>query len=138
MKVQHAGRALTRPCQALLLQAGLPQVAVAVPLGAVSLDQSSDQAGHAARLDDLIADYARAPIGRMGTQAVEPQAPLGSGHEEGAGLVEARQAFEIEVAAIHDIEGAGFDDELIEDIDVVELAIADMQEGWDVGTALRA
>ncbi len=42
------------------------------------------------------------------------------------------QALEIAIVATDDIEGASLGNELIEDVDVVELAVADMQESRDI------
>ena len=40
--------------------------------------------------------------------------------------------FEIEIAAIHDIKGAGFGPELIQNIDVMHFAVADEDKGGNV------
>ncbi len=47
-------------------------------------------------------------------------------------MIEACQTLEVEIAAIHHIEGTGLGNELIEDVDVVEFAIRDMQESRDI------
>ena len=62
---------------------------------------------------------------------------LGAGDEEAAGIVKAGQALEVDVAAIHDVEGAGLGHQLIEDIDVVQLAVADEDERRDVATQIE-
>jgi len=38
------------------------------------------------------------------------------------------QTSEVQIATIHDIEGAGFDNQLVEDSDIVELAVGDSDE----------
>jgi len=50
---------------------------------------------------------------------------LGAGHEEGADQMPAIESLEIDLAAIHDVEGACLGDQLIEDVDVVHLAVAE-------------
>ena len=50
---------------------------------------------------------------------------LGAGDEESAALMEAMPPGEVEVAAIHDIERAGFPDQLVENVDVVDTARRD-------------
>ena len=47
------------------------------------------------------------------------------------------QAFEVEKAQIHDVERAGLGQQLIEDVDLVHLAAADVDEGWDVAAQIE-
>ena len=58
--------------------------------------------------------------------------PLGAGENETRRLMQSVQALEVDVAAVHDVESAGFRNHLIEDVDVVELAIADKDETGDI------
>ena len=53
---------------------------------------------------------------------------FGPGDEEGLGGFEAMQASEVEIAAIHQVDGAGFDRELIEHGDVVRFALRNVDE----------
>ena len=46
-------------------------------------------------------------------------------------------ASEIGEAPIHDVEAAGFGDQEIEHIDLVHLAIRDVNEGWDVAAQVE-
>jgi len=81
--------------------------------------------GHA----DLIAEDGRvAAIDRLRVAALEAQALLGADKEVAAGLVKGVQPCEIQVAAVRQIEGAGFRREGIEDADLVRLAVADVNE----------
>ena len=57
---------------------------------------------------------------------------FGTGDKESTTLVEAMPAGEIEVAAIHDVERAGFPDELVEDVDVMHTASGDNDDGGKV------
>ena len=41
------------------------------------------------------------------------------------------QALEVHVAAVHDVEGTGFECQHVEHVDVVQFAVADVDEGWD-------
>ncbi len=79
--------------------------------------------------DQLIADQSGAAIHGLGEQALELGVRLGARHKEGASLVERIEPLEVEVAAIHHVEGAGLGCEQIEHVHVVELAVADMHEG---------
>jgi hypothetical protein len=60
-----------------------------------------------------------------------------SGDEEASGIIEVRQALEVEIAAIHDIECAGFRNELIQNIDVMHLAVADEDERRDAAAQIK-
>lgn len=51
--------------------------------------------------------------------------------EEGRLQLKAVRPLEVDVAAIHHIERAGFDGDLVEDVDVVYLAVGDADKGWD-------
>src|ERR1035437_9266095 len=57
---------------------------------------------------------------------------LGAGDEESAALMEPMPAGEVEVAAIHDVERAGFPDQLVEDVDIVDTACRDNDDGGKV------
>ena len=67
--------------------------------------------------DGLIADQTGGAIDRTGIAPLCFQVGLGAGDEEGTGVFEARQPLEIHVTAVHDIEGAGFRQQLVENID---------------------
>ncbi len=60
------------------------------------------------RLKSLVGNDAGRPIGRRGVDAVGIQIRLGAGNEEGASLMQDIKAHEVDVAAIHDIDGARF------------------------------
>jgi hypothetical protein len=46
--------------------------------------------------------------------------------------VEREKLFEIDIVAIHDIEGSGLWQQEIEDVDIVQLAVGDMDKSWDI------
>src|SRR5664279_6603921 len=62
---------------------------------------------------------------------------FGARHKEAAGLVQAMQPFEVDVASVHDVEGARLGHQQVEDIDVVKLAIADVQKRGDVAAKVQ-
>jgi hypothetical protein len=74
--------------------------------------------------DRLIADQAGGSIHGMGVAALDLEVGLAAGYEEAARLVHPMESLEIEIAPIHDIERTGLGQQLIEDIDLVHLAIA--------------
>jgi hypothetical protein len=51
--------------------------------------------------------------------------------------VKALQALEVEEAAIHHVERARLGQQLIEDVDLVHLAVADMHESRDVAAQVE-
>ena len=73
--------------------------------------------------DGLVATQAGGFIDRSGITAAVANIGFVSDHEEGGGQGEGEQALEVEVGAVHDVEGAGLGDEQVEDVDVVEFAV---------------
>ncbi len=79
----------------------------------------------------LIADDAAAPVhlGRVNPPGVH--IAFGSGDKESAGLMHLEQASKVQVTPIHDVERAGLQNQDVQHIDFVHLAVADVDEGWD-------
>src|SRR6516225_9871722 len=87
--------------------------------------------------DGLIADQTGGAMDRTGIAPLCFKVGLGAGDEEGAAVFEPRQPLEIDVTAVHDIEGAGFQQQLVENIDVMHLAVADEDEGGDIAAQIE-
>ncbi len=87
--------------------------------------------------DGLIADQSGAAVDRMRVTPLDLEIRLAAGYEEAAGLVKAIQALEAEKAPIHDVERAGLGQQLIEDVDLMHLAVADVDEGRDVAAQVE-
>jgi len=51
--------------------------------------------------------------------------------------VEHIQASKIEIAPVHDVDGARFGDEMVEYVEVVQLALGDLDEGGDVAAQIQ-
>jgi hypothetical protein len=66
--------------------------------------------------DGLIVDQTGGAIDRTGIAPLGFQVELGAGDEDGASVFEPRQRLEIDVTAIHDIEGARVWQQLVENI----------------------
>ncbi len=81
--------------------------------------------------DGLVADQSGVAIHRRRVQASCIEIALGASDEEAARLIQRVEPLEVEVAPIHDVEGARLDDEQVQDIDIVQLAIGDVNEGGD-------
>jgi hypothetical protein len=73
----------------------------------------------------------------MGVAALVHGIALGSDDEKCSGLIHTEKPSKIQVATIHDIEGTRLWYQDIEYIDIVELAIRDMNEGWNVATQIE-
>ena len=78
--------------------------------------------------DGLVTGKAGGVIDGVGIQAAIAPVGLGADDEEGGGLVEGVEAVEVEVAAVHDVEGTGFGQEQVKDLDIVQFAIGDVDK----------
>ena len=78
--------------------------------------------------DGLVTRKAGGFIDGVGIQAAIAPVGLGPDDEECGGLVEGVEAVEVEVAAVHDIEGAGFGQEQVKDLDIVQFPIGDVDK----------
>lgn len=87
--------------------------------------------------DGLFADEAGASVDHMRVPALGLEVGLGADDGEAAGLVKAAEPIEVDVSAIHDVDGTGLGQQLIEDIDVVQLAVADEDEGRDIAPQIQ-
>lgn len=47
------------------------------------------------------------------------------------------QAREVKVGSIHNIEGSGFWDKLVKDIDIMEFAVGDVNESRDIAAQVK-
>src|SRR5712664_8513 len=91
-----------------------------------------------AREDDtLVADQAGLAIDRMRVPALDLKIRFTASHEEAARLVETIKAFKVEEATIHDVEGTGLGHQLVEDVDLMHLAITDVEEGGNVAAQIQ-
>lgn len=79
--------------------------------------------------DGLIADDAAAPVhlGRVNAPGVH--VAFGAGYKEGSRLMHLKQASKVQVASVHDVERPWLQDQDVQHIDLVRLAIADVDEG---------
>ena len=87
--------------------------------------------------DALVADDAGAAVGWHRVQSVRIHATLGAGHEECSGLMQRIQACEIQIAAIHDVESACLEGQHVQHIDLVRLAVRDVDESRDIAAQVQ-
>ena len=101
-----------------IFEADTPQV-LGIVLGHVEAVQG----------DTLIAHHTRCSVGGGGVDTPGIHAAFRPRDEESTSLMHLVEPSEVEVTAIHDIEGACFEEQQVEHIDLVQLAIADVNEG---------
>ena len=77
----------------------------------------------------LIADDAACPVHLGRVHAPGVHVAFGAGDKEGSRLMHLKQASKVDVAPVHDVERARLQNQDIEHIDLVHLAIADVYEG---------
>jgi hypothetical protein len=80
----------------------------------------------ASKDDTLVTDQPRGAIDWMRVTPLDLEVRLATGHEEAAGFAKAIEALEVEETTIHDVEGAGLGQQLVEDVDLMHLAITDV------------
>ncbi len=73
----------------------------------------------------------------MRVAPLEQHVRLGPHHEEGRAQRQHEQPLEINVAAIHDIEGSSFRHDLVQHVDVMHLAIGNANKRWNVATQVQ-
>jgi len=76
----------------------------------------------------LIADQAACFIDLTGIHSPELGVALGPDNEEGLREMDLVESCEVEVSTIHDVEGTGIGKQVIEDVDVMDLAVGDEGE----------
>ena len=81
--------------------------------------------------NDLIALDPGEFVDGLRVEASEPEVAFGSGDEEGRCLMDGIKAIEIQISTIDNVKSSWFEGQLIEDVDVVNLAVSDNDEGRD-------
>ncbi len=77
----------------------------------------------------LIAEDAAAPVHLGRVHAPGVHVAFGAGYKEGAGLMHLKQASKVVVASLHHVERTRLQDQDVQHIDLVHLAIADVDKG---------
>lgn len=85
----------------------------------------------------LVADDPERAVCWQGVSSSEAQIRLGPRHKETSRLVQAMQSREVEIAAIHDVERPGLGNDLVENVHIVELAIADVDKAGNVAAQVE-
>src|SRR5438270_4301382 len=84
--------------------------------------------------DGRVADDPGGATVRRRVDATGIEIGLRAGREEGAGLMQHVEPLEVEIAAVHHVNGTGFGEQQVEDIDIVQPSVGDVNEARD-GTA---
>ncbi len=79
----------------------------------------------------LFGDHPHASIRSGGVDASGPKVVFGSDDKKGTGLMTAKQSLEIHVASVHHVEGPSFEDEHVEHLRIVGLAVGEVDKPWD-------
>ena len=87
--------------------------------------------------DNLVADDAGGPVDPVRVQAAEPCVGLGPQDEMGAVEVKSVQAAEVEICPVHDMESPGLRSDDVQNVDVMDLAVGDMDECGDVAPEVK-
>jgi hypothetical protein len=87
--------------------------------------------------NDLIALDPGGFVDGLRVEASEPEVAFGSGDEEGRCLTDGIKATEIQISTIDNVKGAWFENQLIEDVDVVNLAMRNNDEGRDTSPQIQ-
>ena len=86
---------------------------------------------------ELVAPKTTCNVYRVGHGNVIAHVAFGSQNEKGVAAMDAVKAFEIDVSAIHDIDGPGFRREQIQGMDIVQLAVGDVDEARNVAPQIQ-
>lgn len=86
---------------------------------------------------DLVADDTRCSVGVARVATLELEIQLGANHEETARLMQGVQSLEVQIAAIHDVESARLWNQHIQHVDLVPLAVRDMDEAGNVAAQVE-
>ena len=87
--------------------------------------------------NDLIALDPGGLVDGPRVEASEPEVAFGPGDEEGRCLMDGMNTIEIQISTIDNVKGSWLEGQLIEDVDVVNLAVGDNDEGWNTSPEVQ-
>jgi len=87
--------------------------------------------------DDLICLDAGRLVHWLGVTTLEHEMVLGTGYEKRSRLVNPVEPTEIDIGSIHDVDGTGFENEFVEDIDLVNFPRSNADEHGDGTTQIQ-
>ncbi len=77
------------------------------------------------------------PVARGRIDLAQAGVRFGAGDEERAGLVQSEQPLEIEVGPIHHVNRRRLWNQQIEHVDIVQLAVGNMDKAWNIATQIQ-
>ncbi len=95
------------------------------------------RAGRGAQNAALVRHQSAHPVIGMGVDAAELGVRLGAQHKVAAHAVEQMQPLEIQIGAVHHIDGAGFRHQQVQDVHIMQLGIGDVHERRDVSLQIQ-
>ena len=90
-----------------------------------------------AKADELVAAQPTSSIHGGGLDSAEVHVDLGSGDKEGQALIDGEQSIEVQISSIHDIVGSWLDGNMVQALEVVHLAVRDMDKRRDLTTDIE-
>ena len=87
--------------------------------------------------DGLVATHATGHVDGVRVESAKVHALLGPDDEERPGALQAMESLEIEIAAIHDIERARLEEQLVEPVDFVPFSLGDRDEAGNGTTQIQ-
>ena len=87
--------------------------------------------------NSVVADNAFSPIARCGVDATKVGVRFGTCDKERASLMEDKEAFEIQIAAIHNVNGRGFGNQQIERVDIVQFPVGNVDKTWNIASHIQ-
>ena len=82
-------------------------------------------------------DHPLIAVAGLRVEATVPGLGLGAHHEAAAEVVHRVQPLAIDTSPIHDVDGAGFRQQRIEDIDVAGPGVGDLDERGDIALQIQ-
>src|SRR5258708_19642977 len=87
--------------------------------------------------DSLIANQPRASIDRMRITTLGFEVGFGAGDKEAFRLVQPIKPLEVDVSSVHDVESTRLGQQQVQNVDVVQFAIADVEKRRDVAAQIQ-
>lgn len=87
--------------------------------------------------DRLVAVQASAPVHRPGIEPAEGQILFGPDDKEGQGFCQLVEPKEVEITTVYDVERADFQNQVVQNVDVVQLAVGNVDEGRDAAAKIE-
>ena len=87
--------------------------------------------------DRLIALDAGRFVDLVRIATLEFEIAFGAGDEERLGLMQVVESLEVEIAAIHDVIGAGYRNQMVQDVDIVQFSVGNQDEFGNVALEIQ-